>query len=567
MTSLLEVRDLRVVAGTRRDPATILDGISFDVVAGRRLGIVGESGSGKSTTALAIMRLLDPGVHVAGGTIVLDETDVLALRPKALRRVRGGEIAMIYQDPMSALNPLMTVGAQIVESLRLHSALAPKAARRRAAELLDDVGVPEAARRLRSYSHELSGGMRQRVMLAIAISGDPRLLIADEPTTALDVTTQARIMDLLAGLVTERGLAMMLITHDLGVAAGFCDELLVLNGGRILERGPIDRVYAEPAHPYTAALLASVCDMATPVDRPLATVAGGPRTERVPVEPPPDREPLVVVDGLVKQFPLDRHTTVRAVDDVSLRIAPGETFGLAGESGSGKSTVSKCLLGLLRPDGGSVRIGDATVATLGRGELRRLRRDVQVVLQDPHGSLNRRHAVRDIIAAPLAAHGIGDKASRRLRVAELLDRVGIGLSLADRHPRELSGGQAQRVAIARALAVQPKFVVLDEAVSALDVSVRAQILNLLRDLQRDFGLTYLFISHDLAVVRYMCQQVAIMQRGRIVESGPRHAIFAQPQHAYTQALLAAVPIADPPRERARAARARAPLALPGGAAA
>ncbi|MGW9267773.1 dipeptide ABC transporter ATP-binding protein [Microbacterium sp. NPDC055599] len=579
---VLRVQDLTVSYGD----VTPVKGISFAVRPGERIGLVGESGSGKSLTALSIMRLND-GAKL-GGSIRLRDRELLTLRTREMTKVRGGEIAMVYQDPMSSLNPVRTIGHQLVEAIRLHERVSRQAARARAVELLTEVGVPLPEERLSQYPHEFSGGMRQRVMIAMAMSSRPAVLIADEPTTALDVTTQSRIIDLLDRLAEDHGTAVVLITHDLGVAAGFCERIHVMRHGRVVEEGPVDRIYAAPEHPYTQALLGAVVDLTVDVHQPIPTVdalhlapptpephGAGPSHPRSVSEGPfgetkgaadtisaVDRaresgDVLVDVQGVTKVFTLGSGRRVTAVDDVSFQIRRGETVGLVGESGSGKSTVSKAVLALGGIDGGAVVFDGQRPHDLRGEELRRLRRRMQMVFQDPFSALNRRQTVAQIIEAPLLAHGIGTRATRAEKVREAMHRVRLDEEFAHRLPRSMSGGQCQRVSIARSLVLEPEFLVLDESVSALDVSIQAQVLNLLRDLQTELGLTYLFISHDLAVIRYMSSTVAVMQHGRIVEVGARDALFANPQHEYTRSLMAAIPVADPVLERRRRAEAAA----------
>jgi len=547
---VLDIRGLTVSYGS----ATPVRGIDLQVAPGEKLGLVGESGSGKSLTALSVMRL-NAGARL-GGEIRFQGRDLLALSEREMAKLRGGEIAMVYQDPMSSLNPVLTIGAQLIEAVRLHDRVSRQAAHARAVELLTDVGVPYPEERMAQYPHEFSGGMRQRVMIAMAMSSRPKLLIADEPTTALDVTTQSRIIDLLDRMAAEYGTAVVLITHDLGIAAGFCERIQVLRHGRTVETGAVDDVYARPQDPYTQALMGAVVDLTIDVDRPIPTAVEVLErgTDAVVAESLPPREPgdvLLSVHDVTKRFRLGSGRVVTAVDGVSFDVRRGETFGLVGESGSGKSTVSKAVLALNPIDGGAVEFDGVDPHRTGGGELRQLRRRMQMVFQDPFSALNRRQTVSQLIEAPLKAHGIGTKASRSEKVREMLRLVGLGDEFAERFPREMSGGQCQRVSIARSLALEPDFMVLDESVSALDVSIQAQVLNLLRALQRELGLTYLFISHDLAVIRYMSSTVAVMQQGRIVEMGPRDDLFADPQHEYTRSLMTAIPVADPAQERER----------------
>jgi peptide/nickel transport system ATP-binding protein len=560
-TPVLQVQDLTVSYGG----AMPVKGISFSVRPGERIGLVGESGSGKSLTALSIMRLND-GAKL-GGSIRLRDRELLTLSKREMTRVRGGEIAMVYQDPMSSLNPVRTIGHQLVEAIRLHDRVSKEAARARAVELLTEVGVPLPEERLAQYPHEFSGGMRQRVMIAMAMSSRPAVLIADEPTTALDVTTQSRIIDLLDRLADEHGTAVVLITHDLGVAAGFCERIHVMRHGRVIEEAPVDKLYAEPEHPYTKALLGAVVDLTIDVHEPIRTAAEVLERGTEPVAEAGsisavDRaretgDVLVDVQGVSKVFTLGSGRRVTAVDDVSFQIRRGETVGLVGESGSGKSTVSKAVLALGGIDAGAVVFDGHRPHEMRGEELRQLRRRMQMVFQDPFSALNRRQTVAQIIEAPLLAHGIGTRATRAEKVREAMHRVRLDEEFTHRLPRSMSGGQCQRVSIARSLVLEPEFLVLDESVSALDVSIQAQVLNLLRELQAELGLTYLFISHDLAVIRYMSSTVAVMQQGRIVEIGARDALFANPQHEYTRGLMAAIPVADPVLERRRRAEAAA----------
>lgn len=561
LAPVLQVQDLTVSYGD----VMPVQGITFAVRPGERIGLVGESGSGKSLTALSIMRLNDGAT--LGGSIRLRDRELLTLSPREMTRVRGGEIAMVYQDPMSSLNPVRTIGHQLVEAIRLHDRVSAAAARARAVELLTEVGVPLPEERLGQYPHEFSGGMRQRVMIAMAMSSRPAVLIADEPTTALDVTTQSRIIDLLDRLAEDHGTAVVLITHDLGVAAGFCERIHVMRHGRVVEEGPVDRIYAAPEHPYTQALLGAVVDLTVDVQQPIRTPSEvlergtEPLAEAGSISAV-DRaresgDVLVDVQGVSKVFTLGSGRRVTAVDDVSFQIRRGETVGLVGESGSGKSTVSKAVLALGGIDGGTVVFDGQRPHDLRGEELRRLRKRMQMVFQDPFSALNRRQTVAQIIEAPLRAHGIGTRASRAEKVRETMHRVRLDEEFAHRLPRSMSGGQCQRVSIARSLVLEPDFLVLDESVSALDVSIQAQVLNLLRELQAELGLTYLFISHDLAVIRYMSSTVAVMQQGRIVEIGARDALFANPQHEYTRGLMAAIPVADPVLERRRRAEAAA----------
>ncbi|MEV4836900.1 ABC transporter ATP-binding protein [Nonomuraea sp. NPDC049486] len=512
--SLLDVRDLAVSYDGRR----AVEGISFTVDPGEVVALVGESGSGKSTTAHAVIGLLPGNATVDRGRILLGDADLATWSARRMEALRGAQIGLVPQDPANSLNPVKTIGAQVGEVMRIHGRGDRREIRRQVVELLNRVGLPDPETRARQYPHELSGGMRQRVLIAIAIALRPRLVIADEPTSALDATVQRRILDLVDDLRAEFGTAVLLVTHDLGVAASRSDRLVVMRAGRVEEQGPTAAVLAAPEAAYTAKLLR---------DAPALSVR-----EYREAEPAP-REPAIVLHDLVKEFRLGRRP-FRAVDRVSFEVPRGTTHALVGESGSGKTTTARMVVRFTEPTSGTVTIP-------GAGEGRRFRRHVQLVHQNPYGSLDPRQSVAEIVAEPLRNFRLGDRAARAARVAELLDRVALPRDLAGRRPRELSGGQRQRVAIARALAVEPGVLVLDEAVSALDVTVQAQILDLLEQLQRDLGLTYLFISHDLAVVRQISHTVSVMSEGRIVESGTTRQVFTEPGDPYTRELLAAIP--------------------------
>jgi peptide/nickel transport system ATP-binding protein len=540
--ALLTVEDLRVSFNTQSGRVQAVDGVSFELAPGEVLAIVGESGSGKSVTAQTILGLTrSPNAEISGSAR-LGEQELLSASDGELRGVRGARVAMVFQDPMTSFNPVYKIGWQISEAIRAHDGETSRAeARERAVELLDSVGIPDAAQRVDDYPHQFSGGMRQRAMIAMALALEPEILIADEPTTALDVTVQAQILALLERLNRERGLATILITHDLGVVAEVADRVLVMQDGQIVERGELDQIFYSPVDPYTRKLLSAVVRLdAAP-----------------PLRPRREGEPLLEVTELVKHFPVRRGILnrevdqVRAVDGVSLSVRKGETLGLVGESGSGKSTLSRAILQLLAPSSGSVRFEGREIAGLSRRQMRPLRRQMQMVFQDPYASLNPRKRIGQIVGEPLRVQGEASGAELRREVRELLDRVGLSAEHYDRFPHEFSGGQRQRIGIARALALRPKLIVADEPVSALDVSIRAQILELLSELQADFGLTYIFVAHDIGVVRHVSDRIAVMYRGKIVEEGPADAVCERPQDAYTKALLTAVPIPDP-----RAARAR-----------
>ncbi|MFI5616411.1 dipeptide ABC transporter ATP-binding protein [Streptomyces sp. NPDC051567] len=527
--------------GGEREYVRAVDGISFTLEPGRALGIVGESGSGKSTVAAALLGLHHGTGARLTGTVRVDGTEVGTAGPAALRRLRGGSAAMVFQDPLSSLDPYYAVGDQIAEVHRVHTDVSRRAARARAVEVLDRVGIPDAARRSRARPHEFSGGMRQRALIAMALACEPRLLIADEPTTALDVTVQAQILDLLHGLREERGLALLLVTHDVGVAAESVDDLLVMRDGAVVERGPVGTALAAPADPYTRALLAAVPRLDGPRAARAAGVLPGPRP-RPDGGPATPAVPVVEAAGLRKEFGRGGRRVV-AVDGVSLAVRAGETLGIVGESGSGKSTLGRMLVGLLEPTSGEVRHAGLVTRGVVPG--------VQMVFQDPVSSLNPRRSVGESVADPLRAAGERDEDAIRARVGELLLRVGLEAGHYDRYPHEFSGGQRQRVGIARALAPRPRLIVCDEPVSALDVTTQAQVTALLAELQRELGIALVFIAHDLAVVRQVSDRVAVMRGGVVVEEGPVDEVYDRPSHAYTRQLLAAVPALDPAVATAR----------------
>ena len=538
MTPLLSVRDLGVGFGNAAATQPVVDGISFDIMPGETLAIVGESGSGKSVTALSINRLVDfGGGRITGGSIQLARPDgtVLDLThadERALLGIRGREIGMIFQEPMTSLNPVHTIGDQIAEAFRLNRGLGGEAARQAARDVLDRVRIPDAAQRLRYYPHQLSGGMRQRVMIAMALAGNPRLLIADEPTTALDVTVQAQIMALLAELKAELGMAMIFITHDIGLVAGIADSIIVMQNGVAVEQGKLDAVLDAPQHDYTRHLLNAVPHFSAGRAVPVKARRGT------------QDKPVVSVQGQAVRAPMGRRVFARAsranhaVDGVDFELAAGETLAIVGESGSGKSTTARAILGLVDPARGHI------VTAPGRDG-----RPVQMVFQDPFASLNPRLDVESLLAEPAIAAGQRIDATLRERMIALLNRVELPADSLDRYPHQFSGGQRQRLCIARALMLNPDVVVLDEAVSALDVSVQARVLDLLLDLQREFGLAYLFISHDMAVVERIAHRVAVMYAGQIVEIGEAAAVLSRPQHSYTKRLIAAVPGIERRRQR------------------
>ena len=567
MRTLLSVEDLEVHFRVAEGTIRAVDGVSFSVPAGRTVALVGESGSGKSVVSQTIMRILPKVAHIAGGRVTLDDpaqdgppVEITALKAdgKAMRAIRGRRISIVFQEPMTALSPLHTIGNQIGEAYRLHRGGGREEGRRATAEMLGLVGFPDPGKALRSYPFELSGGLRQRATIAMALVCRPVLLIADEPTTALDVTIQAQILKLMKDLQARLGMAILMITHDLGVVANMADEVVVMYRGKVMERGTVEDIYRAPGHPYLDALLHAVprFDMA-PGARlvPLREIkaetgpflsAGAARTER-------SDAPLLSVRGLGKSFTIRKRglfgggpaAQVDAVDDVSLDVRRGECVGLVGESGCGKTTLSKLILRAVQADRGAIVFRDGAeeidVRALSARQLVPFRRKVQFIFQDPFGSLNPRMTVFDIIAEPLVIHRAGAPAERRAIVRELMRLVGLDPRFLRRYPHSFSGGQRQRIGIARALALKPALLICDEPVSALDVSIQAQILNLLKDLQEALGLTYLFISHNLAVVDYIAHRIAVMCAGRIVEIAPREALFRNPLHPYTRALVAAVP--------------------------
>lgn len=533
-TPLLEIRGLSVSYRTRGDTVSAVRGVDLDVWPGQVTAVVGESGSGKSTTAHAVTRLLAANGTIDAGTVRFGRHDLAALSEAELRTVRGKQIALVPQDPTVSLNPVKRIGEQVAEVLRIHGLATRRGAAAQAVAVLDQAGLPDAAVRARQYPHELSGGMRQRALIAIAIAAKPRLIIADEPTSALDVTVQRVILDHLQRLTEESGTAILLVTHDLGVAADRAQRLVVMSQGKVVEAGETRVVLADPQHDYTRRLLASAPSLTTARPRtPVSTAPAG------------TAPPLVEARNLVKEFRLPRAggeaRTLRAVDDVSLTLRRGQTLALVGESGSGKSTTARLVLRLAEATSGQVLFDGTDVTTARGAEVRELRRRAQLVYQNPYASLDPRFSIGEVITEPLRAFKVGDRASRLDRARELLDRVALPAATLERRPAELSGGQRQRVAIARALALSPDLVVCDEPVSALDVSVQAQVLDLLAELQADTGVAYLFISHDLAVVRQIAHQVAVMRAGRVVETGPPEDLFSEPRHEYTRELLAAIP--------------------------
>lgn len=596
--------DLHVDIDLRRGAAHPVGGVSLSVAAGESLGIVGESGCGKTMTALSIMRLLPRGGRIARGSIHFDGQDLATISEDRMRSIRGNRIGMIFQDPMTSLNPCQTIGAQVAETVLLHRDVTKAAALDRAVEVLDLVGLPRAKERLDSYPHLLSGGMRQRVVIAMALACEPDLVIADEPTTALDVTIQRQILELLDDLRDRLRMALILVTHDLGVIAGHTDRVAVMYAGKVVETGTTPGLFEQPRHPYTEALFRALPDNADS-DRRLFAIPGLPpdltdpptgcrfaprcryatgecranepaltdgfacfhpltTTERATPNPPtPTIEAassaLLEVRNLVREFPVTsngllhrRVGSVSAVADVSFEVRTGETFGLVGESGCGKSTVARLLVAADTPTSGTITFGGEELTGRSSAQLRPRRRDFQLMFQDPYASLDPRLRVRSILREPLAIQGRGSRVEQNRAIEALLDEVGLPASAAERYPHEFSGGQRQRIGLARALALRPKLIVADEPVSALDVSVQAQILNLMRSLQSEHNLTYVFISHDLSVIKYLSTTIGVMYLGKLVEVGPTEQVYTRSAHPYTRGLIETVPRPDPRAEREKA---------------
>ncbi len=562
------IRNLRVEFQTKDGPVTGVNDISFDIEAGQTVCVVGESGSGKSVSSLSLMRLVEfGGGTIANGELLFDSgdgsnlVDLANLDQSKVRHLRGNKIGMIFQEPMTALNPVFTIGRQLREVLLVHKDIDRAEANERILELLRRVRIPEPERRLDQYPHELSGGMRQRVMIAMALACEPRLLIADEPTTALDVTIQAEILALIDRLKTETGAAVLFITHDMAVVAQMADRVVVMYRGNKVEEGSVTEIFENPKEDYTKALLAAVPKLGEmtgkPDPEPMRLMgAPAPRQVKTKAEKPGTR-PLLEVKNLITRFPVKggllRRTVanVYAVEDVSFSVPNGQTLSIVGESGCGKSTVGRSLLRLIEPLSGSVTLDGVDVMALGPEQLRRARADMQMVFQDPFASLNPQMRLVDQVSEPIRNFGVERGSALKEKVASLFDRVQLPRSFLNRYPHEMSGGQRQRVAIARALALDPKLIIADEAVSALDVSVQAEVLNLLLELQADLGISIVFISHDMAVVERVSHRTAVMYLGRIVEMGSRQQVFENPQHDYTRALMSAVPVADPRDKRIR----------------
>jgi oligopeptide/dipeptide ABC transporter ATP-binding protein len=650
MAPVLQITDLSTHIQLTKSVVRAVGNVDLTIEAGETLGLVGESGCGKSMTGLSIMGLLPPGGAIVGGSIKLDGRELAGLPDQELRKIRGNDIAMIFQDPLTSLDPTKTIGYQVAEPVRLHKGASKAAAMDRATEVLGLVGLPQPAERLGDYPHQLSGGLRQRVMIAMALSCEPKLLIADEPTTALDVTIQAQILALLHDLKDRLGMAMLLITHDMGVIAEHADRVQVMYAGRMVEVAETGNLFKHMRHPYTYALLASIPRLSQDSTKRLLTIGGlppdlaqpppgcrfAPRCSRAtgkcrtdeppligetlghlfscwhpvagpagdetedttaraqavadrPAEPgpdpaaqadppqpetpepgtPPAGTPLLEVRNLVKEFPVTsgailqrRVASVHAVSDVSFTVNAGETFGLVGESGCGKTTIGRVVVALERPNSGSVLLGGQDISALSGGELRRQRRDLQLMFQDPYASLDPRMRVGSIIREPLSIQRAGTRQQQQRRVFELLDEVGLPRHAVERYPHEFSGGQRQRIGLARALTLSPKVIVADEPVSALDVSIRAQVLNLMKRLQADHGLTYIVISHDLAVVKYMADRIGVMYLGKLVEMGSADDIYQRAAHPYTAGLIATIPVPDPAARGERGEGIRGELPSP-----
>jgi peptide/nickel transport system ATP-binding protein len=618
--ALLQIEDLRTEIQLKNGIVHAVDGVSFYVDEGETLGIVGESGCGKTMTALSIMGLLPNSGRIAGGSIKLADREITGLPPAEMRKIRGDDIGMIFQDPLSSLNPTLTVGAQIAEVVLLHREVSKKEAMDRAVEVLDLVGMPRARERIDEYPHQFSGGMRQRVMIAMALANDPKLLIADEPTTALDVTIQKQILELIDGLRQRLGMAVIMVTHDLGVIAGRADRVAVMYAGKVVETTDTPALYANPRHPYTEALFHALPEKSAETRERLYSIPGAPpdlvnppagcrfaprcryATDRCRTEPPvlagettahvyrcffpvglkektvsghlvvtepappeetvsPETAPVgeIVLSAkhLIKDFPVTRGAlqrkvgTVSAVADVSFDIRKGETLGIVGESGCGKTTIGRMLVGLDKPTSGSVLFGGKDLARSSGRQYRRERRDIQYMFQDSYASLDPRMRAGSILREPLIVQGMGSRREQHAKVTEMLGKVGLPASWTERYPHEFSGGQRQRLGFARALLLNPQLIVADEPVSALDVSVQAQVLNMMRDLQKELGLTYMFISHDLSVVRYLSNHIGVMYLGKLVEIGTADEVYLRPAHPYTKGLIESAPTADPETERSK----------------
>ncbi|MEC9283953.1 MAG: ABC transporter ATP-binding protein [Bdellovibrionota bacterium] len=560
--TLLKIEDLNIEFHTEDRIVNAVKGISFEIPKGKTIGLVGESGSGKSVTSLSVMRLLpEPPAKIPSGKILFQGENLLEKTEEQMRRIRGNKVSMIFQEPMTSLNPLFTIGDQVAEVLMLHKKMTKQEAIDKTVELFDQVGIPDPKGRVNSYPHELSGGQRQRVMIAMAIACEPELLIADEPTTALDVTIQKQILELLADLQKKYGMSVLFITHDLGVIADIADEVVVMYRGDIVEQGDTETIFKNAQHPYTKGLLAcrpsleknphrlpTVSDFMTPdgketgfnVDDQKVIKANRPITDENPV--------ILEIKDIKTHFPLEKNffgsvqSWVKAVDGVDLEVRKGRTLGVVGESGCGKTTLGRSILRLINPTSGQVIYKGEDITAMNSSELRDLRRKMQIIFQDPYASLNPRMTLASAIIEPMQIHNLGGSREERVqRAGDLLEKVGLQRDMLNRYPHEFSGGQRQRICIARALAVEPEFIICDESVSALDVSVQAQVLNLLMDLQEEFDLTYIFISHDLAVVKFIADEIAVMNKGKVVEYNDAVNIYSNPQDAYTKKLLSAIP--------------------------
>ena len=559
---LLSVEGLSIAFRDAQGWREVVQNVSFTIGSGETLAIVGESGSGKSVSALSLLRLLPKELTRVSGKAILAGQDLFALSDQQMRQSRGRDLSMIFQEPMTSLNPLFTIGDQISEALLCHMSISESEARRETLRLLDKVRIPAASSRIHDYPHQFSGGMRQRVMIAIALATRPKLLIADEPTTALDVTIQAQILDLIASLKKEDGTSVLFITHDMGVVAQISDRVSVMYKGQQVETAVTQEIFARPQHAYTKALLASVPRLgemqnhSRPLRFPVVDMTNGNLNMPVEMTNEPDlKQPILEVRNLSKRFDIQSGLFARltgrvhAVENVSFSLFPGETLALVGESGCGKSTTGRLILRLIEPDSGSLKIRGQDVLTPAQKDLREFRKSVQMIFQDPFATLNPRMTIGQAIAEPFLEHQMGSRQQANLIVSELLKKVGLTPDMAQRYPHEFSGGQRQRICIARALILEPKVIVADESVSALDVSVKAQVINLLLDLQQSLKLSFLFISHDMAVVERVSHRVGVMYLGEIVEIGPRAAVFGNPQHDYTKKLISAVPVPDPNHRR------------------
>lgn len=560
--NLLEIKNLSINFKTDDGVVNAVKNISFNIPRGKTVGLVGESGSGKSVTSLSIMRLIpNPPGEISSGSITFDGTDLLKLRESKMREIRGNKISMIFQEPMTSLNPVFTVGDQIAETILLHEKISKHEAYKKTLALMEQVGIPDPEKRIKSYPHEMSGGQRQRIMIAMAIACNPALLIADEPTTALDVTIQKQILELLFDLQKKYKMSMLFITHDLGVIADIADEVVVMYRGDIVEKGTAEQIFKSPKHPYTKGLLAcrpslernpvrlpTVSDFMSEDGKEKSFDVGAHAQQKVIKPYGADNPVLLELTNVKKYFPIKGgifggiKSLVKAVDGVSLEVRKGRTLGLVGESGCGKSTLGRTILRLIEPTEGKIKYNGVDIPSLNGSDLRKLRRKMQIIFQDPYASLNPRMTIASAIMEPMTIHNLGkNKAERMDMAAALMDKVGLEKRFLNRYPHEFSGGQRQRICIARALAVQPDFIVCDESVSALDVSIQAQILNLLLDLQKEMNLTYIFISHDLAVVKFIADEVAVMYNGKVVEKADAISIYENPQHDYTKKLLSAIP--------------------------